>query len=75
MQAVDEKLDKGTRRVTIHLPYDKAGLLDGLYREAKVENVEYGETVDVTAVCTPRIMGQLKDYIEGLQEEKEDWEQ
>ena len=71
LQAVDEKLDKGTRRVTIHLPYDKAGLLDGLYREAKVENVEYGETVDVTAVCTPRIMGQLKDYIEGWQEEKE----
>ena len=75
LQAVDEKLDKGTRRVTIHLPYDKAGLLDGLYREAKVENVEYGETVDVTAVCTTRIMGQLKDYIEGWQEEKEDWEQ
>ena len=75
LQAVDEKLDKGTRRVTIHLPYDKAGLLDGLYREAKVENVEYGETVDVTAVCTPRIMGQLKDYIEGWQKEKEDWEQ
>ncbi len=75
LQAVNEKLDKGTRRVTIHLPYDKAGLLDGLYREAKVENVEYGETVDVTAVCTPRIMGQLKDYIEGWQEEKEDWEQ
>ena len=74
LQAVDEKLDKGTRRVTIHLPYDKAGLLDGLYREAKVENVEYGETVDITAVCTPRIMGQLKDYIEGWQEEKEDWE-
>ena len=75
LQAVDEKLDKGTRRVTIHLPYDKSGLLDGLYREAKVENVEYGETVDITAVCTPRIMGQLKDYIEGWQEEKEDWEQ
>ena len=75
LQAVDEKLDKGTRRVTIHLPYDKAGLLDGLYREAKVENVEYGETVDITAMCTPRIMGQLKDYIEGWQEEKEDWEQ
>ena len=74
LQAVDKKLDKGTRRVTIHLPYDKAGLLDSLYREAKVENVEYGETVDITAVCTPRIMGQLKPYIEGWQEKKEDWE-
>lgn len=74
LSTVDKKLDKGTKRVVIHLPYDKTGLLDGLYREAKVENVAYGETVDVTAVCTPRIMGQLKDYIEGWVEPKEDWE-
>ena len=74
LSTVDKKLDKGTKRVVIHLPYDKTGLLDGLYREAKVENVAYGETVDVTAVCTPRVMGQLKDYIEGWVEPKEDWE-
>ena len=74
LEAVDKRLDKGTKRVVIHLPYDKAGLLDGLYREAKVEGVEYGETVDVTAVCTPRIMGRLKAYIEGWAEPKEDWE-
>ena len=74
LSAVDKKLDKGTKRVVIHLSYDKTGLLDGLYREAKVENVAYGETVDVTAVCTPRVMGQLKDYIEGWVEPKEDWE-
>ena len=74
LSAVDKRLDKGTKRVVIHLPYDKTGLLDGLYREAKVENVVYGETVDVTAVCTPRVMGQLKDYIEGWVEPKEDWE-
>ena len=74
LEAVDKKLDKGTKRVVIHLPYDRTGLLDGLYREAKVENVAYGETVDVTAVCTPRIMGQFKDYIEGWVEPKEDWE-
>ena len=74
LEAVDKKLDKGTKRVVIHLPYDRTGLLDGLYREAKVENVAYGETVDVTAVCTPRVMGQLKEYIEGWVEPKEDWE-
>ena len=74
LEAVDKRLDKGTKRVVIHLPYDKAGLLDGLYREAKVEGVEYGETVDVTAVCTPRIMGRLKAYIEGWMEPKENWE-
>jgi len=74
LSAIDKKLDKGTKRVTLHLPYDKAGALDSLYREAKVESVEYCETVDVVAVCTPRIIGQLKDYIEGWTEPKEEWE-
>ena len=74
LAAIDKKLDKGTKRVTLHLPYDKAGALDALYREARVESVEYGATVDVVAVCTPRIIGQLKDYIEGWVESKEDWE-
>ena len=71
---IDKRLDKGTRRVTIHLPYDKAGLLDGLYREARVESVEYAATIDVVAVCTPKVLGQVKDYIENWQEAKEDWE-
>ena len=71
---IDKRLDKGTRRVTIHLPYDKAGLLDGLYREAKVESVDYAATIDVVAVCPPKVLGQVKDYIENWQEPKEDWE-
>ena len=72
--AIDKKLDKGTKRVTLHLPYDKAGALDALYQEARVESVEYGATVDVVAVCTPRIIGQLHQFIEGWTEPKEDWE-
>ena len=74
LELIDRRLDKGTRRVTLHLPYDKGGLLDMLYREAKVESVEYSETTDVVAVCTPRIIGQLKNYIEGWTEPKEEWE-
>ena len=74
LAAIDKKLDKGTKRVTLHLPYDKAGALDTLYREARVESVEYGATVDVVAVCTPRIIGQLHQFIEGWTEPKEDWE-
>ena len=74
MELIDGKLDKGTRRVALHLPYDKTGLLDSIYREGKVESVEYGATVDVVAICTPRLLGQLKDYIEGWTEEKEEWE-
>ena len=74
LRAIDGKLDKGTRRVTLHLPYDKAGLLDSLYRDAKVESVEYEQTITVAAVCPPKVLGQLKPYIQGWQEEKEDWE-
>ena len=74
LAAIDRVLDKGTRRVTLHLPYDKGGLLDLLYRDAKVESVEYAETIDVVAVCNPRAIGQVKDYIEGWVEPKEDWE-
>ncbi len=63
MEMIDKRLDKGTRRVLLHLPYDKGGLLDMLYREAKVEAVEYSETIDVTAVCGPRTLGQVQPYI------------
>ena len=63
LEKIDRRLDKGTRRVTLHIPYDKGGLLDTLYREAKVENVAYSETIDVTAVCTPRVLGLVEPYI------------
>ncbi|MBO4853529.1 MAG: GTPase HflX [Oscillospiraceae bacterium] len=74
LQEIDAKLDKGTRRVTLHLPYDKTGLLDALYRDGKVESVAYSETVDVVAVCPPRLLGQVKEYIEGRREPREEWE-
>lgn len=63
LEMIDKRLDKGTRRVVLHLPYDKGGLLDMLYREAKVEQVEYGETIGVTAVCGPRTLGQVTPFI------------
>ena len=64
LEMIDRRLDKGTRRVVLHLPYDKGGLLDMLYREAKVEAVDYSETIDVTAVCDPRVLGQVEPFIE-----------
>ena len=69
------RLDSGVRRVTLRLPYDRAGLLDSLYREAKVETVEYGEGIEVCAVCTPKTLGRVKDYVvAGWTPPKEPWE-
>ena len=75
LRAIDRTLDKGTRRVTIHLPYDKAGLLDVLYRDARVESVDYAATIDVVATCNPRALGLVKTYVEGWTEPKEPWEE
>lgn len=60
---LNEILDKGSKRVTLHLPYEKAGMLDTLYQEAKVENVEYDESIVVTAVCPQKIIGRVVDWI------------
>ena len=74
LEQIRRRLDSGAKRVTIHLPYDKGGALEALYREAKVEKVDYSATIDVVAVCTPRTIGQLKDYVEGYEPPKEPWE-
>ena len=74
LETIGKRLDSGAKRVTIHLPYDKGGILDQLYQEAKVEQVEYAETIDVVAVCTPKTIGQLGPLVEGWQPHKEPWE-
>ena len=63
LEMIAARLDSGSRRCVLHIPYDKGGLLDQLYREAKVESVEYGETIAVTAVCTPKVLGQMAPFI------------
>ena len=63
LSKIGDRLDTGAHRVVLHLPYDKGGVLDLLHREAKVERVDYGETIEVEAVCTPIQLGRLKDYI------------
>ena len=72
LSAIDHTLDKGTRRYTLQIPYDKGNLLDVLYRDGKVLSVEYGEMIRVEALCDPRTVGQVKTYIEGYTPEEED---
>ncbi len=75
LAAIGKRLDKGAFRVVIHLPYDKGGILDALYREARVEKVEYAETIRVDAVCAPKLLGQIREYVtEGWAPPKEPWE-
>jgi len=68
LEAIGKRLDSGDKRFTLHLPYDKGGVLEQLYQQAKVERVEYGSTIDVVAVCTPKTAGRLREYVEGFTE-------
>ena len=75
LELIEKTLDKGSRRVTLHLPYDQGGLLDLLYREAKVLDVRYEDTTVVEAVCTRKTLGRVRPYVwPPMEEEKEDWE-
>ena len=73
---IGKRLDTGAHRVVLRLPYDRGGVLDALYRDARVEKVEYGDAITVTAVCTPRTLGQVEEYIvEGWKRPREPWEE
>ena len=75
LHKIGDRLDTGAQKVVLHIPYDKGGLVDMLHREAKVERVDYGETIEVEAICTPIQLGRLKDYIvSGWTPPKEFWE-
>lgn len=61
--AIAKRLDTGAQRVTLRIPYDDGGVVDMLYQQAKVEKVEYEEDILVTAVCTPKTLGQVEKYL------------
>ncbi len=63
IEAIGKELDEGSKQVLLSLPYDKGGILDMLYREAKVDSVEYGETILVQTTCTPKVLGQVSAYV------------
>ena len=60
---IEELLHEGKRTVTFRIPNAKQGLLSGLYKNATVENVEYGaDAVLVTATVDDRVYGPRAQY-------------
>ena len=75
LKKIGGRLDTGACRVVLRLPYDQGGVVDMLHRQAKEERVDYGEAIEVEAVCTPVQLGRLEDYIvSGWTPPKEPWE-
>lgn len=57
-------LGRESRRVTLAIPYDKAGLTELLRREAALHSLEYTESGVVADVTVPpEIWGRVRDYV------------
>ncbi|MBO5556818.1 MAG: GTPase HflX [Oscillospiraceae bacterium] len=70
-----ELLDRGKKQVTLQIPYDKAGLMDLLNREAAILSTAYtDEGIQVEAIVQPVLFGRVKGFIPGYVEPGEDWE-
>ena len=66
-------LHEGKRRVTFRIPNSEAGSLNILYRDATVEQVEYGaEAIEVTAVVDSKVHGMLRRFDPAWVEREED---
>ncbi len=63
LSMIGKRLDGGYHKVQLHIPYENGSVLDMLYREAKVEQVVYEETIEVKAICTEKVLGQVKKYL------------
>ena len=67
----------GASRQEVHLviPYANAGIVDLLNREAVISKQEYTENgIEIDAILTPEILGQVKAFIPGWEEPLEEWE-
>ena len=65
VRKIAEILGRESRRVTLLLPYDKAGIADTLRREAAVLSLDYGEDgVTVEAVVKPELWGLVREYVQ-----------
>ena len=73
MQRVEEMLHAGKKRVTFFFPNVKQGLVNRLYENATVEDVEYGpDGVRVIATVDDKTYGPLKQYDTNPPKEKND---
>ncbi len=69
-----ELLSDLKKETELFLPYDKAGLLDQLRKEAQLLSVDYEENgIRITAILGDALFGRMKKYIPGYVEIEESW--
>jgi len=66
LKEIEELLALAKKQVTVRLPYDKAGLMEMLYKEGAVKDTRYLEgCIEVDAVINQELYGRVKQYTIG----------
>jgi GTP-binding protein HflX len=61
LKKIEDMISSSKRKVTLRLPYDKAGLIETLHREGTVTGTRYlDEYIEVDAVIQPGLYGKFK---------------
>ena len=64
LKRIDEILSSAKKKTTLHLPYDKAGVVETLHRENAVVGIEYLEDfIKVDVILNPGLFDKMKEYI------------
>ena len=64
LKKIEESLSSTKKKVTLRLPYDKAGMVETLHREGVVTDTRYLEDcIEVDAVLNPVLLGKMKEYL------------
>ena len=65
LKKIEERLSTAKKKVTLRLPYDKAGLVEIVHREGVVTDTRYmEECIELDAIVNPSLHGKIKSYIE-----------
>jgi len=64
LKKIEQSLSFMKKKVSLHLPYDKAGLLETIHNEGAVTDTKYLETgIEIEAVVSPRFYERFKEYV------------
>lgn len=64
LEKLEEIIHDGKKLTVFRFPGSKAGLVNTLYQNATVNNVDYGdEYINVTAITDERVRGMLSEYV------------
>ena len=75
VKKLSDMLGRGKHHVELLIPYQAAGLVDALNRDAMVLRLEYTDSgIEAEAIVPPELYGRLKPYIPGYSEPQEDWD-